>query len=174
MKLDWMRSHRDLVEKIIKYGNAYANTYRLQRDYNTGVYFSASQIQTLEYILENEELDETMTQMAKRLGVTTSAFSKNVNKLVEKELLEKYRYSDNQKNIYLKVTEKGRETYLKYLDFIIPEMFSEMFSYADKMTQEDREYMGKILDIFAETLIWYGQKKPKPRKLVKLEPVNKD
>lgn len=27
MKLDWMGDHRELIEKIIKYGNAYSNTY---------------------------------------------------------------------------------------------------------------------------------------------------
>lgn len=170
MQLEWMQSHRALVEKIIKYGNAYANTYRLQRDYMTGVYFSASQIQTLEYILENEERNDKMTQMAKRLGVKPSAFSKNVNKLVEKELLEKYRYSDNQKNIYLKVTDKGREVYTNYVDFVVRECFGEMFKHADQMSEADRVHMGEILDIFAETLIWYGQKKPKPRTLIKIEP----
>lgn len=172
MKLEWMQNHRELVEKIIKYGNAYANAYRLQRDYRTGIFFSAAQIQTLEYILENEEHNEKMIQIAKRLGVSASAFSKNVNNLVEKGLLEKYHYSDNKKNIYLKATEKGRKTYVKYIEFAVSECFEEIFHYADLMTEKDREHMVKILDIIAETMVWYGQTKPKPRSLVKIEPTD--
>lgn len=63
MKLDWMGDHRELVEKIIKYGNAYSNTYKPQRSYGTDMTFSAAQIQTLEYILEAEDQEEKMSEM---------------------------------------------------------------------------------------------------------------
>lgn len=168
MKLEWMSKHRSLVEKLIRYGNAYASVYRLQRDYETGIYFSAAQIQTLEYILESEDRNEKMSSMAKRLGVKNSAFSKNVNKLVEKGLLEKYQYSDNQKNIYVKATDKGREVYNKYTEFVFNEIFEEIFGIADNIAPEDIEKFEKILDKFSDKLIWYGRKKPKPSELIKL------
>ena len=51
MKLEWMNKHRELVEKIIKYANAYAHIYNKQMDYHASVDFSAAQIQVLEYVL---------------------------------------------------------------------------------------------------------------------------
>lgn len=168
LELKWMSKHRSLVEQLIKYGNTYANTYRLQRDYGIGVNLSASQIQTLEYILENEERGEKMTQMAKRLGVTTSTFSKNTKKLMEKELLEKYQYTDNKKDIYIKVTDKGRKIYLEYSKYINENCFSEIFKIADTLSNEEIKKFEKILGIFSETLILYQKPKNSNRTLIKV------
>ena len=168
-----MSKHRSLVEKLIKYGNSYANTYRLQRDYGTGIKLSAAQIQTLEYILENEERGEKMTEMAKRLGVKNSAFSKNIKKLMEKELLEKYQYTDNKKDIYVKATDKGRILYIEYVEFISKNCFNKIFEIADEISAEDIKKFEEMLNIFAETLISYGEKKEKPRKLIKISSKNK-
>jgi DNA-binding MarR family transcriptional regulator len=168
MELEWMSKHRTLIEKLIKYGNAYANSYRLQHHFED-VVFSAAQIQTLEYILENEERDEKMSQIASRLGVRNSAFSKNVKKLMEQGLLEKYRYTDNQKNIYVKATEKGKSVYLHYVQVIYEECFRKMFEIADQINPEELKRFEEMLDIFTEVFFYLGTSKPEPRKLVKID-----
>lgn len=169
MKLEWMGNHRVLIEKIIKYGNAYSNTYKLQRSYGTDVMFSASQIQTLEYILESEDKDEKMSEMAARLGVSRSTFSKNVKNLTEKGLLEKYHLSGNRKDIYVKPSVKGREVYAKYTDFVCKICFNDIFQHADKIPEAEKEQFIRILDLFADVLLWYGEKEQGPRKLVKID-----
>lgn len=168
MKLDWMGNHRALIEKIIRYGNAYSNTYKLQRSYGTDVMFSASQIQTLEYILEAEAEEEKMSEMAARLGVSRSTFSKNVKNLMEKGLLEKYHLSGNRKDIYVKPSTKGREVYAKYTAFVRELCFDEIFKYADTISEADKESFTRILDVLADVLVWYGEKKQGPRKLIKI------
>jgi DNA-binding MarR family transcriptional regulator len=173
MKLEWMGKHRALIEKIIKYGNAYSNTYKQQRSYGTDITFSASQIQTLEYILEAEEKDEKMSEMAARLGVSRSTFSKNVKHLTEKGLLEKYHLSGNRKDIYVKPSAKGREVYEQYTRFVYELCFEEIFQYADKISEEDKENFIRILDLFADVLLWYGKKEQEPRKLVKIDDQSK-
>lgn len=170
MKLEWMGNHRALIEKIIKYGNAYSNTYKLQRSYGTDVMFSASQIQTLEYILEAEDKDEKMSEMAARLGVSRSTFSKNVKHLTEKGLLEKYHLSGNRKDIYVKPSAKGREVYEQYTQFVRKLCFNEIFQYADNISEEDKETFIRILDLFANVLLWLGDKEQEPqRKLIKID-----
>ncbi|MFD1886278.1 MarR family winged helix-turn-helix transcriptional regulator [Paenibacillus wenxiniae] len=171
MKLDWMGNHRTLIEKIIRYGNAYSNTYKLQRSYGTDVLFSAAQIQTLEYILEAEDQDEKMSEMAARLGVSPSTFSKNVKNLTEKGLLEKYHLSGNRKDIYVKPSDKGREVYTEYTRFVQELCFDELFKHADKITEADKASFIRILDLLADVLVWYGEKEPPARKLVKIEQV---
>jgi DNA-binding MarR family transcriptional regulator len=170
MKLDWMGDHRTLIEKIIKYGNAYSNTYKLQRSYGTDVMFSASQIQTLEYILEAEDKEEKMSKMAARLGVSRSTFSKNVKNLTEKGLLEKYHLSGNRKDIYVKPSAKGREVYAKYTDFVRELCFDDIFKHADQISTADKESFISIMDLFADVLVWYGEKEQEPRKLIKIDP----
>ncbi|WP_338551900.1 MarR family winged helix-turn-helix transcriptional regulator [Paenibacillus sp. KS-LC4] len=171
MKLEWMGNHRALIEKIIKYGNAYSNTYKLQRSYGTDVMFSASQIQTLEYILEAEDKDEKMSEMAARLGVSRSTFSKNVKNLEEKGLLEKYRLSGNRKDIYVKPSAEGREVYTKYTAFVRQICFDEIFQYADKVSKADKDNFIRILDLLADVLLWYGEKEQVPRKLIKMDTI---
>ncbi|WP_270169850.1 MarR family winged helix-turn-helix transcriptional regulator [Paenibacillus sp. SYP-B4298] len=168
MKLDWMGNHRALIEKIIKYGNAYSNTYKLQRSYGTDVMFSAAQIQTLEYILEAEDQDEKMSEMAARLGVSRSTFSKNVKNLMEKGLLEKYHLSGNRKDIYVKPSAKGREVYVNYTAFVRELCFDEVFKYADTISEADKESFTRIMDVLADALVWYGEKEQGPRKLIKI------
>ena len=172
MKLDWMGDHRELVEKIIKYGNAYSNTYKLQRSYGTDMTFSAAQIQTLEYILEAEDQEEKMSEMAARLGVSRSTFSKNVKNLTEKGLLEKYHLSGNRKDIYVKPSDKGREVYMKYTAFVRELCFDDIFKLADRITEADKKSFIRIMDLLADVLLWYGEKEQEPRKLIKIEPDN--
>ncbi|MGR6542966.1 MarR family winged helix-turn-helix transcriptional regulator [Paenibacillus tundrae] len=172
MKLEWMGNHRTLVEKIIKYGNAYSNTYKLQRSYGTNVMFSASQIQTLEYILEAEDKEEKMSEMAARLGVSRSTFSKNVKNLTEKGLLEKYHLSGNRKDIYVKPSAKGREVYAEYTAFVRELCFDEIFQYADNISATDQDNFIRILDKLADVLVWYGEKEQVTRKLIKIDPVD--
>ncbi|OBR65286.1 hypothetical protein A7K91_20095 [Paenibacillus oryzae] len=169
MKLEWMGNHRTLVEKIIKFGNAYSNAYKLQRSYGTDIMFSASQIQTLEYILEAEDKDEKMSEMAARLGVSRSAFSKNVKHLTEKGLLDKYHLSGNRKDIYVKPSAKGREVYEAYTGFVRQVFFHEIFRYADGISEGDKERFISIMDRLADSLLWYSEKEQEPRKLIKID-----
>lgn len=86
MKLDWLGEYRLLMEKIIKCANTYARTYRKKMSYGTDILISLAEIQVLEYILENEEKYQNMAEIALRLGVSSSAFSKNVKQMLSKEI----------------------------------------------------------------------------------------
>jgi DNA-binding MarR family transcriptional regulator len=160
MKLDWMQQHRMLIEKMIKFGNAYANSYKVQRDYGTSVEFSALQIQVFEYILETEEINEKMSVKANRLGVSKSTFSKNVKILMEKGMLEKFRRKGNQKDVFVKPTSQGRDIYSKYVDWVRESVFNELFKIADQMSEDDRARTCKMLDLFSEALIAYCGNEP--------------
>lgn len=155
MELKWMERHRSLIEKMIRYGNAYAYTFRKQRSFGTDTLFSASQIQTLEYILEAEDSDEKMTEMAARLGVSKATFSKNVKSLMDKGLLEKFHCEGNQKNIYVKPTDKGRKVYEEYTRFICENLFDQILDIADQVPPEYLKLMEDMLDYFADRLVFY-------------------
>lgn len=150
MELKWMGKYRDFVEKLIKYGNTYAQAYKVEGNYATDIPFSAAQLQVMEYILENEEHNQNMAEIAARLGVTPSAFSKNVKKMVDKGLLEKYHTSDNKKDVIIRVSPLGRQVYEQYSGFAYERVYKEIF---DILDQIPREYVGmftKILEISAE------------------------
>jgi len=169
MNLDWMREHRVMLEKIIKFGNAYTSGVYTKRNFGTDEEFSPSQIQTFEYILDCEDRNENMTEMAKTLGISKSTFSKNVSYLLKRGMLEKYRLANNHKEIFVKPTLKGKEIYSKYVDFVLKACFNEMFQIADDIADEDKERFVKILDVFADAFLWYFSEKPRDNKFEKGE-----
>ena len=64
---EWMGKYRKLMEVITRFGNVYARTSRGEQNYNTPITFSASQIQILEYLLENENDLHNMLTIAEHL-----------------------------------------------------------------------------------------------------------
>lgn len=75
------------------------------RDYN-GVTLYPAEIHLLARIDENEELN--MTELAAKQNITKGALSKTVSKLIKKGLLDKFQQEGNSKNIYLRLTEQGK------------------------------------------------------------------
>ncbi len=65
-------------------------------------------MQVLSILLENEQLNQNMSMIASRLGITPSNFTRIVNKLSGKKLLEKYYVEGNRKNIVIRVTDFGK------------------------------------------------------------------
>ena len=153
MKLQWMGEYRDIVEKLIHYCNVYAAVYKKEGITKSGVTFSFSQIQVLEYLLENEESNDNMSIVAARLGIALSTFSKLVSALEKKGLLEKFYLEGNKKNIVVRVSDLGREVYAGYAEQIYKTHFAHMFEALDKLPKE-------YLPIFADALSMpMGQKK---------------
>lgn len=153
MQLEWMGKNRKFVEKMIRYGNMYASIYKKEDYYGTDIPISFAQVQVLEYILENEELHQNMRMIASRLGITPSNFTKIVNKLVSKKLLAKQYMEGSRKNITILATDKGREVYQEYSQYIYDLSFSKMFAQLEQIPEET---MNMIAAGF-EDAIWLGE-----------------
>lgn len=152
----WMGKHRTLVDRFIRLFNTYTRQYTTVNPLEgTPFEVSSVQIHTLEYILEGE--GQKMSQIAERMGISRSAFSNNINKLVAKGYLEKQKNPNNQKDIYLKVTPLGRELYQAYSEFIYRAWYKKMFALADQMPPESMELLIQILDGFTEAFMGNGK-----------------
>lgn len=136
MKLEWMGKHRDVVEALIYYCNVYAASYKLEQLKYRDVTFSFSQVQVIEYLLENEECNENMSVIAARLGITRSNFTKIVNRLVKKGLLDKSPMPGSHKEMKVTVNALGRELYGTYSQEILRYHFSPMFSCLGRIPEE--------------------------------------
>ena len=145
MKLDWMGEYRDVVEALIHYCNIYAGVYRIEKMTYRDVRYSYAQIQVLEYLLENEERGDNMCCIAKRLGITRSNFTKIVQRLVKKGLVEKRRVPECRREICVEVTPFGRELYDDYSKGVFLRHFSSMFDELEKLTPEARDNVRNAL-----------------------------
>ena len=146
MQLEWMGEHRDVVEALIHYCNIYAAVYKVERMEYAGVRFSFAQIQVLEYLLENEERQENMSSISARLGISRSNFTKIINRLAAKGLVEKAYLPDNRKELTVSVNKLGRELYAAYSREIFRWHFSPMFDCFEKVPPEYRAALRDALN----------------------------
>lgn len=167
MKLEWMGEYRDVIEKLIQYCNHYAASYKKERNYGTDIPVSFEQIQVVEYLLENEELHQNMSEIAARLGISNSQFSKLTDKLVRKGLLERFRLSDNRKEVIVQVTDFGRKIYGQYAETIYKYHFKDMFEKAEKLPKQYLPIVAEMLGACKDC----GSKKEKERILI---PITKE
>ena len=84
------------------------------RMYN-GIRLYPSEIHLLVFIAENPSLN--VTEIAAARNISKGALSKVLEKLVSKNLIEKYNMEGNSKNIYFLLTEYGKQAYQGHLDF---------------------------------------------------------
>lgn len=145
MKLEWMGENREIVEALIHYCNIYAGVYRVEKMDFRGIRYSYSQIQVLEYLLENEDRGENMSSIAHRLGITRSNFTKIINRLLQKGLVEKTRMPGSRRDINVCVNDLGRILYEDYSKGILKRHFEPMFQSLNKLSPEDRVHVRDAL-----------------------------
>ena len=168
MQLEWLGSQRDFVEKAIKFANAYAFTYQKEQSFGTEYRFSSAQIQVIEYILENEDKNQSMVEIAERLGVSQSAFSKNVKKMLEKGWLEKYHTEDNKKNVIVHVSQLGKEIYSQYCEYVKNGVMNNLLAVLSKADKKSIDLATEALNMWADDLNRQPTA-PKKSKLIKIE-----
>lgn len=151
VETSWMGKYRDFVESIIFLCNRSATRFNMPQYYNTSFRLTAIQIQIIEYTLEDNS--EKMSSIASRLGITRGAFSNNVTKLVGMGLLTKEHRGDNKKDLFITVTDKGREEYARYAQFVYDKSLRHVFALADELPPEAIDSFRKILKTFADRLV---------------------
>lgn len=149
MKLEWMGEQRDLIEKIIHYGNGYAAGYKKKYPLTEELSLSPSEIQVVEYLLENEEKKLNMAQIARRLGISTSSFTVLVARLTRMGLLEKYHLGSNRKNVVVIVSDKGRSAYERYVQ-IMEQLWTEpVLNRLKQLPPESVAIISDVLDVLS-------------------------
>ena len=111
--------------------------------------YTSSEVHCMEYIEKNK--DSNVTKLADYFYMTRGAISKLTKKLIKKELIESYQKSDNKKEIYFRLTEKGREVY------DIHEKLHNEFSERDKVvfeqvTDEQFNSMLQFVELYSQHL----------------------
>lgn len=145
MKMEWMGQYRDVVEALIHYCNIYASVYKTEHMEYQQVHYSYAQIQVLEYLLENEERNDNMSAIAARLGISRSNFTKIVNRLEAKGLVEKSYLKGSRKELAVTVNEQGKALYEEYSQRILKRHFQPMFHKLENIPKELYPYISAAL-----------------------------
>ncbi|URZ14946.1 MarR family transcriptional regulator [Clostridium felsineum] len=117
--------------------------------------YKPSEVHCIEYIAKNA--DSNVTKLAESFYMTRSAISKIARKLMEKGFIESYQKPDNKKEIYFRLTQKGKEinkTHEKLhkefrerdktvFEHITEEQFDSMLNFVEKYSKHLDEEIKK-------------------------------
>lgn len=171
MKLEWLGEYRNIIEKLIRFSNLYSGVLHKKQLLGTDIEISFSQIQVVEYILENENLMQNMSTIAYRLGISYSTFSKLASSLVDMGLLQKFNISGNKKDIIIQPTEYGKEQYLKYSRFMQELWIKRIAEAGSAIPKEYLPHVANMLD--AASAISVEEESKKKKKLIPVKPAPK-
>jgi len=133
---DWMGRYRQLVAAIVQHTNIAKNNGAKNHIYKD-IYLSPNEWQVLEYIVEHRNDDERMIFVSDRLGIPQSSFSKIVKSLHAADLVERYKSTDNNKNIILKPTELAITAHAYHTDYSYTQIFKPFFDSLEGFSDEE-------------------------------------
>lgn len=172
MELKWFGEYRNLIEKLILYGNSYARTYKMVCPRSHGFELSPAEIQVIEYLLENEDRQENMQEISKRLGISASSFTNLVARLTNIGLLEKYHMSHNRKSVIVLVSSLGKEVYNEYSKEAQENLVEPIAEILKDVPREYIDAFSNTLDFLAEASSYPEiRNQQKEKKNIQLIPV---
>ena len=154
MKLEWMGPYRDLIGDFYRSANGYSQICKTEM-FGDPVPFSPYEVQILEHVLEYAEEHRNMKWYASRLGLSQATFSKYVQKLVNKGLLEKYHAKGNKKDIILMLSPLALQEYEAYSRIARERWFQELFDLLDQAGPSERETVRQVFSILGR---WHREK----------------
>ncbi len=148
--MDRKKTSGEIAELFIKLANKYNSLEKIPVDYGVGKDLYHSERHLLDQIGDYPE--KNITELAQFMGVTKGAISQTVKKLENKGIVYRYKGEQNEKEVFLELTETGKGVYEKHKEVnqrsIIP-LYEELKKYSD-----DKVYflveMFKWMDTFLD------------------------
>lgn len=118
-----------VIQLFLKVVNRYIATEKKPCDYNVGCLLYRSEIHTIDAIGKNNRIN--ITELANYLGITKSAVSQMVNKLIKKDMVVKTILSKSDTEVALALTEKGAKVYHGHNEY-----HRKLYQYVDRMLSQ--------------------------------------
>lgn len=135
------KSFEKLMEDFVQIVNKYNDLNSIPYNYGTGILLHPSEIHALNAI--QSENKPNITDLSTKLGVTKSAASQVVQKLVQKELVEKFKASGNAKDVLIRLTEPGIMA-LQGFQQIRGDIFRELLNEFNSLNQSQIDLVGLL------------------------------
>ena len=128
--------------------NKMATIEKTPRDFGSGDLLNRSEVHMLMAIGENAGAN--VTDLARHSGITKSAVSQMVNRLATRNLVEKYRNPDNDKEIILRLTPRGRIAFLGHEQYHL-KIHARVEQKLHEMTETEFRFLQEFFRIIEET-----------------------
>jgi len=122
----------EIITLFIKLSNKYQSLEKVPVDYGIGKSLYHSERHMLDTIGNNPGMN--VSELARDQGVTKGAVSQIVKKLEGKQVIQRYKQAENDKEVFMELTKLGEEIFSKHQrvneETIIP-LQAELLKYSD-------------------------------------------
>lgn len=144
-----MKRYNELEEKINCIVNKMNELAKKPREFGIGQKLYQSEIHTISAISNHTGINAN--ELSKVLGVTNGAVTQITNKLIQKGLVEKYKKNNNNKEVYIRLTDLG-EIANQGHDAFHEEMRKNLKEYLNELQENQIEAIVKLFDTVIENL----------------------
>lgn len=138
-----------LIDQFLNILHLYSIISRKPKDYGTGDYLYFTETHTITVVGDGGVIN--MTQLAEKMGVTKGAISQTIRKLTGKGLIIKSNQKNNKKEIFLRLSKKGKIVYQGQESF-----HRELFTFAetlyDRSSPSDRELVKGLFEAITSNM----------------------
>lgn len=130
--MDRKKACEEILALFVKLSNKYQALEKIPVDYGAGKTLYHSERHMLDAIGDNPAMN--VSEFARTIGVTKGAVSQVVKKLEEKQVVRRYKQAENDKEVFIELTNLGKDIYKKHKETneesIIP-LHDELLKYSD-------------------------------------------
>ena len=130
--MDRNKACEEILTLFIKLSNKYQALEKIPVDYGIGKNLYHSERHMLDTIGHNSGMN--ISELARDQGVTKGAVSQIVKKLEGKQVIQRYKQAENDKEVFVELTKLGEEIFSKHQrvneETIIP-LQEELLKYSD-------------------------------------------
>ncbi len=152
-----MTSHSEILkisESWIRILNKMDADQKCPRDFGSGDLLHCSEIHTIMAVGKNP--DSTLTRLSRVLGISKSAVSQMISRLTRKNLVEKHRDPDNDKEILIRLSPRGTIAHLGHEQHHA-RIYARMHQRLGDLTDEQFAVILRFLSAIEETIDESGQ-----------------
>ena len=140
------------LERTYRIMNKYIGKTKKPKTYGNEIYLHSAEVHMIEVIGSHKTI--TASEVAKTLGISRSAVSQTITKLMDKELIQKQLIHPTNNEIVLCLTNEGKKVYLYHLEYH-KIMLNEINALADKLPKDSLSILEDMLDVIEHSLDQY-------------------
>lgn len=159
MDIDWAGRYMQIVDALVLHSNCVMRNQSKKLDRGGGILLSQHEWQVFSFLVQHEKDDINMGQVSYALAIPKSTLTKISKVLFDHDLIEKYQFVDNKKDIILKPTEKGRELYVNYSWECSQKYFQPLFDGLASLSDEDLAVCVNAINVFSQKMLGDQERK---------------
>lgn len=153
-----MNFYTEIESNIVRILNSYSELTKKPFVYAEDIPLYASEVHAIEYIGKKES--PKMTEVSKELGFTRGAISKMLVKLEKLGLIKRFKYLENQKEVFVHLTDSGKKVLEGHLEYH-KEMIENIEEKYKNISDVEKNAIIEFLEFYAYNLEVLKNKKGK-------------